>query len=139
MSAGTEDSGRVVVGFDGSEGAKRALRWAAEEARSRGASLRVVHAWIPGEFGSDQEQELIAKRRLDEGIEESLGDDSDLRVERVTEKGHATRVLMDQTSEADMLVVGSRGHGGFAELLLGSVAQHVSTHSRAAVVAIVRR
>jgi nucleotide-binding universal stress UspA family protein len=138
MTNSDENAGRVVVGFDGSEGAKRALRWAADEARLRARPLRVVHAWTPGEFGTDEDQELAAKHRIAEGLSEVGLDGPTPAVECVTQKGHAAHVLVKQTGETDMVVVGSRGHGGFSGLLLGSVGQYLSSHGRASVVVIVR-
>jgi nucleotide-binding universal stress UspA family protein len=128
----------VVVGFDGSEGGTRALAWAAGEVQVHDARLRVVRAWTPGEFGTDQEQAEIMQKRLDENVATVLGTQGSVAVETVVEQGHAAKVLLHQAANADMLVVGSRGHGGFAGLLLGSVSQHVATHSGAPVVVIVR-
>ena len=62
-------SHRIVVGFDGSEGSQRALAWAADEARQRGAELLIVRAWTPGEFGTDEEQGQIAQKRLDDEVQ----------------------------------------------------------------------
>jgi nucleotide-binding universal stress UspA family protein len=138
MSDTPQDQYRIVVGFDGSEGAKRALTWAADEARAHGGRLRAVYAWRPGEFGSEEEQVAIAKKRIDEGIAEVLGESSGVNFETVSEPGHAAKVLLDNAGDAQMLVVGSRGHGGFTGLLLGSVGQHVATHSETPVVVIVR-
>jgi nucleotide-binding universal stress UspA family protein len=138
MSDTPQGQYRIVVGFDGSDGAKRALIWAAEEARARGGRLRAVYAWSPGEFGSDKEQVVIAKKRIDEGVVEVLGESPGFDVETISVRGHAAKVLVDNAGDAQMLVVGSRGHGGFSGLLLGSVGQHVSTHSGTPVVVIVR-
>ena len=138
MSDTTPEQYRIVVGFDGSEGSKRALTWAADEARTHGGSLRAVYAWRPGEFGSEEEQVAIGQKRLDEGIAEVLGESPGLAVDTVSAPGHAAKVLIDNAADAQMLVVGSRGHGGFTGLLLGSVGQHVVSHSETPVVVIVR-
>jgi nucleotide-binding universal stress UspA family protein len=138
MSDTREAGYRIVVGFDGSDGAKRALTWAADEARAHGGRLRAVYAWRPGEFGSEEEQVAIGKKRIEEGVTEVLGESPGIDLELVSEPGHAAKVLLDNAGEAQMLVVGSRGHGGFAGLLLGSVGQHVATHAETPVVVIVR-
>jgi nucleotide-binding universal stress UspA family protein len=138
MSDTRQDQYRIVVGFDGSEGAKRALTWAADEARTHGGSIRAVYAWRPGEFGSEEEQVAIAKKQVEEGIAEVLGEKPGINLETVSQPGHAAKVLLDNAGDAQMLVVGSRGHGGFSGLLLGSVGQHVATHSETPVVVIVR-
>ena len=138
MSDTPQEQYRIVVGFDGSDGAKRALTWAAAEARAHGGTLRAVYAWRPGEFGSEEEQVAIAQKRLDEGIAEVLGANPGVSIETVSEPGHGAKVLLDNAGDAQMLVVGSRGHGGFTGLLLGSVGQHVATHAETPVVVIVR-
>jgi nucleotide-binding universal stress UspA family protein len=129
---------RIVVGFDGSEHSRRALIWAVEEARQRGGNLEVVRAWTPGEFGSNEEMGQIAQKNLDSEVAATLGPPLELQVSTVVQQGHAAKVLVEQAQSADMLVVGSRGHGGFTGLLLGSVSHQVATHGRAPVVVIVR-
>jgi nucleotide-binding universal stress UspA family protein len=136
MSNTPRDQYLIVVGFDASEGAKRALTWAADEARTHGGSLRAVYAWRPGEFGTEQEQVAIGRKRIEEGVVEVLGDNPGVHVETVAEPGHAAKILLDHASDAQMLVVGSRGHGGFTGLLLGSVGQHVATHAGTPVVIV---
>lgn len=133
-------SGIVVVGVDGSEGSQRALRWAAAEARLRGAPLRVVHVWSyadqPGgtfdpAYGDDD-----ARRLVDDALA-ALGDDAaGLTVERVAVCDLPARGLLDAAAGADLLVVGSRGLGGFQGLLLGSVGQQVAHHARIPVVVV---
>jgi nucleotide-binding universal stress UspA family protein len=129
-------SGIVVVGVDGSEGARRALRWAATEARLRHATLRVIHAWsyldqpegtFDPTYGDDD-----ARRLLDQAVA-SLGPDGEgLEIERLTVCDLPTRGLL----EADVLVVGARGLGGFQGLLLGSVSQQVASHAPCPVVIV---
>jgi nucleotide-binding universal stress UspA family protein len=128
----------IVVGFDGSEGARRALTWAADQARLRGVKLLVVRAWTPGEFGTDAEQAQIAQKGLDDEVAGffEAGPAPDFSTQ--AEIGHAAKVLLRHAEGADMLVVGSRGRGGFAGLILGSVSHQVSTHKGAPVVVIVR-
>ncbi|HVA73318.1 MAG TPA: universal stress protein [Acidimicrobiales bacterium] len=134
----TAPSLRMVVGFDGSEGSQKALLWAAEEARLRGAKVDVVRAWSPGEFGSDEEFAHIVDKKLEEDVHSLLGSDPGFEFKLVVQRGRPATVLMDLAKEAQILVVGSRGHGGFAGLLLGSVSQQVTTHASAPVVVVVK-
>ena len=132
-------SHRIVVGFDGSEGSQRALAWAADEARQRGAELLIVRAWTPGEFGTDEEQGQIAQKRLDDEAQAFFNQGTTPDFTTQAEAGHAAKVLLRYAEDANMLVVGSRGRGGFAGLILGSVSHQVATHEGAPVVVIVRR
>jgi nucleotide-binding universal stress UspA family protein len=132
---------RIVVGIDGSEESKRAMRWAAAEAKLRGAPLRVVHAWafpyIAAGPGLDPvlDTEVIEDvRRVAEKLVESelaeLGSEiSGVDVERAVVEGAPAPALLEAAVGADLLVVGSRGRGGFAELLLGSVSQQCAHHA----------
>jgi nucleotide-binding universal stress UspA family protein len=136
---------RIVVGVDGSENARRALQWAANEARIRHARLEVVHAWHvpytgvypaatalfePGPF------EEAAKATIEDAI---AGEDlSGLAhpVERVISQGGAAVAILDAAKGADLVVVGTRGRGGFAGLLLGSVSHQVVHHAECPVVVV---
>jgi nucleotide-binding universal stress UspA family protein len=129
----------IVVGFDGSEGSRRALEWAAEEAVRRATSVKVVRAWSPGEFGTYEEMGVIAQTKLDEEVAGVLGESPPVKVTTVAQQGHAAHVLLRNADGADMLVVGSRGRGGFTGLLLGSVSMQAATHAGAATVVIVKR
>lgn len=128
----------VVVGVDGSKASSTALGWAAEEARMRKAALRVIHVWqVPavayGDFYAppidtgDWRPSVVAS--LDEQVRSVLGDHPGLEVICQVEEGQAAQVLVEQASGADLLVVGSRGHGGFVGLLLGSVSSHLAHHA----------
>jgi nucleotide-binding universal stress UspA family protein len=137
-------SAPVVVGTDGSERARSALHWAAAEARLRHASLHVVHAWMPPY--PINPQDLFADYTPLEEAERRMLDDlvGQLRaeVERpegvlpILVTGDAVTALMEASADAQLLVVGSRGHGGFAGLLLGSVS-HKCLHHAACPVAVV--
>ena len=129
---------RIVVGFDGSEGSRLALAWGADEARWRQAQLEVVRAWSPGEFGTDEEQGQLAQKGLDEDVQAFFAESRPANLVTHAEQGHAGKVLINHGQAADMLVLGSRGLGGFTGLLLGSVGHQVSTHEGAPVVVIVR-
>jgi nucleotide-binding universal stress UspA family protein len=130
---------RIVVGVDGSAESKEGLRWALEEARLREASVRAVHAWhdpyllTPG-YGPPEDFEAGALRAkaekfLGSAVAEVTGDKADVDVELFVAEGPAGSVLVEQAKDADMLVVGSRGHGGFVGLLLGSVSQQCAQHA----------
>ena len=126
-------SGIVVVGVDGSEGALRALRWAGEEARLRGARLRAVCVWSyldqAGEPFDPTYGEDDARRMLDEAVAAAGLDAGGVDVERRTVCDLPARGLLDSAADADLLVVGARGLGGFRGLLLGSVSQQAAQHA----------
>jgi nucleotide-binding universal stress UspA family protein len=137
----------VVVGVDGSEGSRRALAWAADEAREHQARLTVLSAWTPPPaavgpgYGSlrgysDADFGAVAEHQLTETVEAVLAEGPDLVVERVVIEGHPAQQLIEASSAADLLVVGCRGHGGFAGMLLGSVSQHVAAHADCPVVVV---
>jgi len=140
----------IIVGVDGSEESKEALRWAIEEAQLRRATLRAVHAWTvqavyvhgyappPELFDRDLARDR-AVQTLDAVVAEVAGEDPPVRVERVTSEGSAAQVLVEAAKDADLLVVGSRGRGDFAGLLLGSVSHQCAHHARCAVVIVRRR
>lgn len=146
MSADVPRTTKIVVGVDASEHAQRALRWARDEARAHGATLEVVHAYPAVELAllpaiaaipSDEELEDAAHQVLDELIDE-VGDFEGVPVVRTAGMGGAAGVLCRQAEDADLLVVGSRGRGGFKELLLGSVSHQVATHAPCPVVIVGR-
>lgn len=136
----------VVVGVDGSEQAMRALRWAAEEAARRGDPLRVVHAWVwplfkvglgpaPGAPpGSGLQAQ--AERVLTEAEAEAQRVAPDLEVLTTLVTGDTGSRLVQMSHEAQLLVVGHRGLGGFTGLLLGSVGVAVTAHAACPVVVV---
>src|SRR5215472_522961 len=117
----------VVVGVDGSPESAMALAWAARYARAMGATIRAVLAW---------HDPAAADEELDKAITATLGDSPALEVERTIAYGHPSQVLIDQSRSADLLVVGSRGHGGFTGMLLGSVSTHCVTHAACPVTVV---
>lgn len=129
---------RIIVGVDGSPPSLAALRWAAAEAELRDAELVAVAVWefpiIPsgpgaGFYTGPTSEELAdqAQRRLAEAVAEAGLEG--VRMRQRIEYGTPARVLLDLAADADLLVVGARGHGGFAGLLLGSVSQQCTTHA----------
>jgi len=137
-------SGSVLAGVDGSDASMDALRFAAVEARLRGRPLRVVHAWTAPTVGFppiDDVKEMDAHERrarmlVDHALTAVGGDLEGLTVDRVVVPGVPAWVLVDQASAEDLLVVGSRGRGGFVGLLLGSVSQQVVVHAPCPVVVV---
>ncbi|MGY1708802.1 universal stress protein [Geodermatophilus sp. SYSU D00758] len=135
-------AGRVVVGVGGSPSCGPALRWAAEQAGLTGSELSAVVAWdLPASYGPPPPDDLAgsgaAAGMLDRTVEAVLGRAGGQRVVRLVVRGHPAAVLADAAGGADLLVVGTRGHGGFAGLVLGSVGQHLVA-SAACPVAVVR-
>ena len=142
----TSEWSRVVVGIDGSGSSKSALRWAAEEAKAHNTELTVTSVWTPLpaavapydslglEPGLDPER--MAAAILDDTVEEVLSEYSGLALRREVRGGNPAKVLIDLSDGADVLVVGSRGHGGFVGMLLGSVSQHVAAHADCTVVVV---
>jgi nucleotide-binding universal stress UspA family protein len=142
-------SGRIVVGVDGSDGAQRALEWAVEEARLRSAALVVVYGWqVPpvvtgaGPFDApvvlEQETLDAVERNAKDVVERQLGsvDTKGIDVQRRIEPRPPVDLVLDAATGADLVVVGTRGHGGFTGLLLGSVSQQVAHHAPCPVVIV---
>jgi nucleotide-binding universal stress UspA family protein len=134
----------VVVGVDGSTASIDALRWAADYARLSGAPLLAVTAWhwpvamvisVPVPQGFDPMAE--AQQTLDSILADELGADPGFPVTTRVAEGAAAQALINASHGARLLVVGSRGHGGFAGLLLGSVSEQC-THYAACPVVVVR-
>jgi len=140
--------GRIVVGVEGSGGSRAALRWAIHEARYRNAVVEVVTAYAPTyvpaapDFGyvPTDPVDLVDQIRAmqDEVIDGVLATCSaaDVRIERKLLKGRAADTLIKAALEADMLVVGNRGRGGFIGLKLGSVSQQIAHHASCPVVIV---
>lgn len=130
--------GRFVVGVDGSEEALHALRWAVALARVVGADVEVVTAyhytpvgigspWVPPvPVAGEHDMRDSAQQVLDSAVERA--DAADVVVERTVAEGGAAARLEDRAEDADLLVVGSRGHGGFTGLMLGSVSRRCLSH-----------
>jgi nucleotide-binding universal stress UspA family protein len=139
----------IVVGVDHSEGAKAALRFALKEATLRQATLRVVHAWRYASIGATGFEGSYpalgadikairdaAERDLDATLQEAIPETGAIEIERRVVEDRPAAALVDESRGAEMVVVGSRGHGGFAGLLLGSVSQQVAHHAACPVVIV---
>jgi nucleotide-binding universal stress UspA family protein len=141
-------SGRVVVGVDGSPASRRALSWSVDEARRRGARVEVVGVFHPydarGPFGGDFMQLASpgsterfrheAEQRVGAVLADVAADGVDIRSEIVP--GHPARSLIEAAAEADLLVVGRRGHAAFRGYHLGSVTRRILHHAPTAIAVI---
>jgi nucleotide-binding universal stress UspA family protein len=137
----------IVVGVDGSSGSRTALRWAAAEAADHGADLVVLNVWehtlLPPSGSVSVSEKYVPDPSQRTGddlvkvIKEELGENPPVLVQPHVKQGNAAKLLIEQAVNADLLVVGKRGHGGFAGLVLGSVSQHVAAYAKCPV-AVVR-
>lgn len=132
----------VVVGVDGSDPSVNALKWGAFMAKTSGSRLVAVtaYAWPTAMYGADWvtlpdwDPEALAKESLDATLARVLDDPSD--IDTVIREGSAANVILDEGQGAHMIVVGSRGHGGFKGLLLGSVSSAVAEHAKCPVLVV---
>lgn len=138
----------VVIGYDGSEIARYALIWAAEEAFQREKGLRIVNAYSPGVpvvalgYGPPVSAETLtayenqASQLLDEAAAIVRDRFPMLPIQTAVGVGSATSVLLAESETADVIVLGSRGIGGFSELLLGSVSLQVAANAACPVIVV---
>lgn len=133
------DTMPVVVGVDGSQPSHHALEWAAYEARERGATLRVVHGFAAARVGVGQEPKIraAAQHIADDAAEHArqLTEDA-IEVRAAIAEGPPAKTLVGESQQATLLVVGSRGRGGFTGLLLGSTSVHVAAHAACRVAVV---
>ena len=139
---------QIVVGVDGSESSRAALRWAYDEAAHHDAALVAVSTWHPPALpmsppygslppeGYETQPEKDAREMLERLTDELEPREPAVDVRISISKGNPAKVLIDMSQGADLIVVGSRGHGGFAGMLLGSVSQHVVAHAACPVVVL---
>ncbi len=137
--------GVIAVGVDGSDKSLPALRWAAKEAAAHGHTLRIVTAWsvpvtalcpggLPAPYPSD---ELLGDARAaQEAVLAKVDLPAGVQIEHHIVEGGPAAVLLDAAESAELVVVGSRGHGGFKGLLLGSVSHQVVGHAACPVVVV---
>lgn len=135
---------RIVVGVDGSESSKDALRWAKAHAETDGAELVAISAWsypvasfpmLVNQVAAPETFDVEGETRaaLARVVKETLGD---AEVTQRVFEGHPVTVMLAASRDADLVVVGSRGHGGFIGSLLGSVSQSLVAHADCPVVVI---
>ena len=133
---------RIVVGVDGSVPSVAALAWAVRQARLTGAAVEAVIAWeFPATYGYPAPAlgvnwEELAERAVADAIGKVRSSAGQVEIRYKAVEGNAAQALVDASAGADLLVVGSRGHGGFVEALLGSVGQHCVHHATCPVVVI---
>ena len=131
---------RVVVGVDGSASSHRALEWGAFLAQTMGARLQAIIAWqLPASYGpsvAEWNPEADMAVVLRDSIHTVFGAEPPVPVETSVQEGGAARVLLETAKSADLLVVGSRGHGGFAGLLLGSTSHALIHHAHCSVAVV---
>jgi nucleotide-binding universal stress UspA family protein len=131
MADDKEKQPRIVVGVDGSGSSRQALHWAARQAQLTGGRLDVVITWeFPTSFGwvppypSDFNPAADAQKAGDDEVSAALRAYPDVPVQTTVVEGHPAPTLVEASRHADLLVVGSRGHGEFAGMLIGSVSEH---------------
>ena len=140
MTTNPEADRRIVVGLDGSPSSIAALEWAASQAEATGAGLEVLMTWewptsygmtiaVPSEYDPTRESE----RFLGDLLEPVREMHPSVSIESKVVEGHPAPVLVEASRGADLLVVGSRGHGEFAGMLLGSVSEHCVTNAHCPV------
>jgi nucleotide-binding universal stress UspA family protein len=145
MSAGSAEKGsRIVVGVDGSSSSRAALRWAVRQATLTGDMVDAVmawhvptpmqgYAWAPMYVDEAADLDEGTRKALDAVISDEVEPTARHLVTGRVVNGHPAEVLLDAATGADLLVVGSRGHGTFADALLGSVGQYCVHHAHCPV------
>lgn len=137
-----EETRRIVVGVDGSEPSKDALRWAVRQAALTGATVQAMIVWeYPASYfgwvaDSNDVLDEQATQELTKVLDEVLARDVGVQVEAVVRRGNPALQLVDLASGADLLVVGSHGHGAFVGGLLGSVSNRCVHHATCPVTVI---
>jgi nucleotide-binding universal stress UspA family protein len=148
MSGPQGTQSRIVVGVDGSEPSREALRWAVRQAGLTGATVEAViawhffpyiaagYAWAPLAAMEVATFAETAQKVVTDAVSSAVDPASTVPVTTKVAEGNSAQALLDAASGAELLVVGSRGHGGFTEALLGSVSQHCVHHAPCPVVII---
>jgi nucleotide-binding universal stress UspA family protein len=134
----------IVVGVDGSDASVNALRWALDEARLRSARVRVVLTWSYPQVSTYHEAKHVlevpfaeeAAAVLDQIVGVTAAAAEGVEIEKKVVEGEAAPALIEAARNASMLVVGSRGMGGFSGLLLGSVSQQCAHHATCTLVIV---
>jgi nucleotide-binding universal stress UspA family protein len=138
---------KIVVGVDGSPSSVDALRWAVSEAELTGDTVEAViawqypvaaggYGWAPVVMDDGINLQAAAEQTLTDAIDQVAGADHAVKVERRVAEGYAPSLLVDASAHADLLVVGSRGHGTFTDALIGSVSQNCAHHAKCPVVIV---
>lgn len=134
------NSNLIVVGVDGSEHSQRALRWACEEAAAHGRDVLAVTTWarlaVPYPWESSVDQLDKFRAMLEELADGARAEFPDVSIRTESTQGNAAERLIQLSEQADLVVVGAVGHGAFTGMLIGSVSQHVLSHSQCTVVVV---
>jgi nucleotide-binding universal stress UspA family protein len=137
---------QILVGVDGSPATRTALEWAGDEAVLHGSEIVALTAYLappPPSTGtvsvheaqsSTEAASKAAEQLLMDTVRDVLGEDPPVLVQPRVREGNSVKLLIDLSEEADVVVIGSRGRGGFVGLLLGSVSQNVAAHAKCTVV-----
>ncbi len=135
------DTGRIVVGIDGSPCSLEALAWAVRQAELTGDRLEVVETWLwPTSFGwaapipDHYDPETEVRRQVESVVEGVRAEHPGVDVDVKVVEGHPAPVLVEESKGGDLLVVGSRGHGEFVGMLIGSVSEYCVAHADCPVV-----
>jgi len=134
------ESGRIVAGFDGSPPSLEALTWAARQCELTHSTLEVVRVWQwPTSYGwavpvpIDFDPEVDVRRSFEATLSSFRADYPGVDIEGSVVEGHPAPILVDASKGADLLVVGSRGHGEFIGMVIGSVSEYCATHAHCPV------
>jgi nucleotide-binding universal stress UspA family protein len=130
---------KIVVGIDGSASSIGAFRWAVRQAQLTGAAVEALMAWQypPGVVPAGvQDFEAESRQALEGAIEGAFAGAPPVQVTRVVEEGEPALTLVGRSKDATLLVIGSRGHGAFVGMLIGSVSQYCVTHAHCPVVVL---
>jgi nucleotide-binding universal stress UspA family protein len=142
MSEHTGSERRIVVGVDGSPSSNQALQWAIGQANLTGAAVDAIACWHPTTLydwtlhAKDPHQDAAARQTLAATVADALQDAPAVQVRQSALPGNAAEVLVERSRNADLLVVGSRGHGGFSGVLLGSTSHNCVQHAHCPVVVV---
>ena len=140
------DGHRIVVGIDGSESSRQALQWAIDEGRGHRSYVEAVHAWHDeyDEYGTPSDGDVLARQMYSDAADALVNDAVDAvdgtglaaPIGRTVVQDTPAHGLLEAANDADLVVVGSRGRGGFSGLLVGSVSQQVLHHALCPVVVV---
>jgi nucleotide-binding universal stress UspA family protein len=125
---------RIVVGIDGSPSSGATLEWAANQAKLTGSNLEVLNTWEAVPIPSDFDPRAEAVNQVDRVVKSVRDKFPGVSIHVHVVEGHGATTLVEASHEADLLVVGSKGQGEFAGMLLGSVSDYVAHHARCPVV-----
>jgi len=137
------DDTRIAVGVDGSHSSLGALDWAVRQAGFTGAVVEAINTWEwPTSFGwavsypDGWDPAVDAQKMLDEAVKGARATHPDVTIRSTVVRGHPAPVLVEASRGADLIVIGSRGHGEFTGMLLGSVSQHCVTNAHCPVLVL---